>query len=373
MSKLFDITGKALSGEWGIDDENSNGTPVLRTTNFTNEGFIDFKNVVTRKINKKNIGEKYLRKGDIIVEKSGGSDKQPVGRVVYFEGQENTYLFNNFTGLLRIKDKEKWFPKYIFYSLYFNYRKGETRRFENKTTGLHNLKIDDYISQCEIKNIDIETQIKICKILDKIQESTKMLHVQATQCNDLIKARFIEMFGDPISNSKKLKTQPLKDVLVLKAGDFTAASDILDKPSTTHKYPCYGGNGIRGYVEKYNQDGEFSLIGRQGALSGNVQFASGKFKNTEHALLVTPILEMNSIWLNQLLLNLDLKRYQTGAAQPGLSVKNLQEIPIIVVSIDEQNQFASLVEQIDKSKLVVQKSLEKTQQLFDSLMQEYFG
>ena len=81
MAKLIEITGKALSGEWGKDDETGNGVPVLRTTNFTNEGIIDYNSVVTRTITKKNIGEKFLRKGDIIIEKSGGSDKFPVGRV----------------------------------------------------------------------------------------------------------------------------------------------------------------------------------------------------------------------------------------------------------------------------------------------------
>ena len=86
MAKLVEITGKAMSGEWGFDDETGNGIPVLRTTNFTNEGVVDYKNVVTRTIIKKNIDEKYLRPGDVIIEKSGGSDKQPVGRVVYFNG-----------------------------------------------------------------------------------------------------------------------------------------------------------------------------------------------------------------------------------------------------------------------------------------------
>ena len=75
MAKLIEITGKALSGEWGKDDETGNGIPVLRTTNFTNEGVIDYNSVVTRTITKKNIGEKFLRKGDIIIEKSGGSEK----------------------------------------------------------------------------------------------------------------------------------------------------------------------------------------------------------------------------------------------------------------------------------------------------------
>ena len=78
MAKLVEITGKAMSGEWGFDDETGNGIPVLRTTNFTNEGVVDYKNVVTRTIIKKNIDEKYLRPGDVIIEKSGGSDKQPL-------------------------------------------------------------------------------------------------------------------------------------------------------------------------------------------------------------------------------------------------------------------------------------------------------
>ena len=145
MAKLIEVTGKALSGEWGTEDVNGVGIPVLRTTNFTNEGIINYENVVTRTITKKNIEEKYLKYGDIIIEKSGGSDKQPVGRVVFFEGPEQKYLFNNFTGLLRVKDKEKWNPKYVFYTLFSNYRRGITKSFENKTTGLHNLKVDDYV------------------------------------------------------------------------------------------------------------------------------------------------------------------------------------------------------------------------------------
>lgn len=75
MAKLIDITGRVLSGEWGTDDELGNGIPVIRTTNFTNEGVINYNNVVTRRITKKNIDEKYLCNGDIIIEKSGGSDK----------------------------------------------------------------------------------------------------------------------------------------------------------------------------------------------------------------------------------------------------------------------------------------------------------
>ena len=231
----------------------------------------------------------------------------------------------------------------------------------------------DMLDTVDMPFPNISRQIEIVNMMRLLENIIDNRKRELVKLDELIKARFVELFGDPITNTKHLGTKDLKDVLILKAGDFTAASDISDGPTETHVYPCYGGNGIRGYVKEYNQEGEYSLVGRQGALSGNVQFAKGKFKNTEHALLVTPIIEMNSIWLNQLLLNLDLKRYQTGAAQPGLSVKNLQEIQIVMVPIADQNAFAEFVEQVDKSKVAVQKALDETQLLFDSLMQEYFG
>ena len=239
-------------------------------------------------------------------------------------------------------------------------------------TSIPQLTVPD-IKKNGIKLYAISKQEEIADQLEILDNIIKIRSQEIKKLDDLIKARFVEMFGDPVINSKNLATKELKNVIALKAGDFTAASDILDEPSESNPYPCYGGNGVRGYVAEYNQEGEYSLIGRQGALSGNVQYVNGKFKNTEHALLVTPLVEINSIWLNQLLLNLDLKRYQTGAAQPGISVKNLQEIPIVCVSIDEQNQFADFVRQIAKSKSVIEKSLKELETLQASLMQKYFS
>ena len=263
--------------------------------------------------------------------------------------------------VLRSKEKNANY-KYLYYAL-------KSAKIPNTGYNRH----FKWLKDVEINYPDSVKQEKIVDILDRVSDVIEKRKAELSYLVTLIKARFVEMFGDPIINSKGLETKELNEVLVLKAGDFTAASDISVEPTEINIYPCYGGNGIRGYVAEYNQEGEYSLVGRQGALSGNVQYATGKFKNTEHALLVKPIIRMNSIWLNQLLLNLDLKRYQTGAAQPGLSVKNLQDIQIIMVPIDEQRQFAAFVNEIDKSKSAVKKALDETQLLFDSLMQEYFG
>lgn len=242
--------------------------------------------------------------------------------------------------------KDAILPQYLYYVVKYMHLE---KYFSGAT--IPHIYFKDYKN--EQFNLDtLKKQAIIVKILGKCEEVIAARNKQLNALDELIQARFVEVFGDPVINSKNLRTMALKDVLRLKAGDFTAASDISDKLTETNKYPCFGGNGIRGYVTEYNQEGEYSLIGRQGALSGNVQFAKGKFRNTEHALLVIPMVEMNDIWLNQLLINLDLKRYQTGAAQPGLSVKNLQEISIIMVPITEQNQFADFVNQVNKSKFV---------------------
>ena len=398
MTKLLDITGKALSGEWGIDDDNGNGIPVLRTTNFTNEGIADLTNVVTRKINKNNIEYKYLRKGDIIIEKSGGSDKQPVGRVVYFDGPENIYLFNNFTGLLRIKNRKKWLPKYIFYSLYFNYRKGGTRRFENKTTGLHNLKIDDYVSKYDVKDISISLQTTMCNILDKIQEDINILQIQVSKYDELIKARFIEMFGDPIINSFRIETKPMTDVCEIIDGDrgknYPTADEFFDeeyclflnaKNVTSTGFNFDTCMFVTKEKDEALRKGKLSrgdiVLTTRGTL-GNLAFYT-KAVPFEHVRINSGmvILRMKQdivdemYFIEQFKMQLaDIReKIASGSAQPQLPISTMNKINILIPNIEKQRQFADFVRQIDKSKLAVQKSLEKTQQLFDSLMQEYFG
>ena len=218
MAKLIDITGKALSGEWGKEDEDGTGVPVLRTTNFTNDGIVNFSNVITRDISKNCKSEKFLRKGDIIIEKSGGSDKQPVGRVIYFEGEENKYLFNNFTGLLRVHNQKKWIPKFVFYSLFANYKQGGTRAYENKTTGLHNLKLDSYIQNTEIRDYAVDQQHCICTALDQLRRIIILRKSEINKLDELIKARFVEMFGDPVKNPFGLPLKKLSELGTLDRG-----------------------------------------------------------------------------------------------------------------------------------------------------------
>src|SRR5690606_12073038 len=100
----------------------------------------------------------------------------------------------------------------------------------------------------------------------------------------------------------------LSRVCDMQAGKFVSASDISEQPGHG-KFPCYGGNGLRGYTNSTTHSGEFPLIGRQGALCGNVKFARGEFHATEHALVASPKNGVNVAWLYHVLEVLELNQY----------------------------------------------------------------
>jgi len=134
----------------------------------------------------------------------------------------------------------------------------------------------------------------------------------------------------------------LKHICTMAAGKAKPTNDIKPEPFDGC-YPCFGGNGIRGYVDEYNQDGTYSIVGRQGALCGNINIASGKFYATEHAVVTTLFSGIDFIWSNHTLEALELNKYATGAAQPGLSVANVLNALVPVPPTCEQKRIGRIV------------------------------
>ena len=132
----------------------------------------------------------------------------------------------------------------------------------------------------------------------------------------------------------------LGDIFTLQAGKNITAKDISEKQDKTHCFPCYGGNGLRGYVSSYNREGRFPLIGRQGALCGNINEANGRFYATEHAVVVDTYCDTNIDWAINILLYLNLNQYATSTAQPGLSVATINEVMVPVPPLKEQQRIS---------------------------------
>lgn len=135
---------------------------------------------------------------------------------------------------------------------------------------------------------------------------------------------------------KEWKVCRIKDLVNLQSGTNLTTVEITD----SGHFPVYGGNGIRGYYHQYSNDGDFILIGRQGALCGNINYASGKFWATEHAVVCYPKRDFARIWLGELLRAMNLGQYSLSAAQPGLAVERIKNLKMPLPPIDEQQAIA---------------------------------
>lgn len=162
------------------------------------------------------------------------------------------------------------------------------------------------------------------------------------------------------------EVNPLGDVCSLKSGLGITSKDIDD--SSTYK--CFGGNGLRGYTQRYTHEGNYVLIGRQGALCGNIQYVSGRFFASEHALVATPSNFSNAMWLAVYLERMNLNQYSESSAQPGLSAEKLRILKLITPTNEEQTAIATILSDMDSELTALQQKLAKARSLKQGMMQQ---
>ena len=302
-----------------------------------------------------------VKKGDLLITSVG-----TIGNTWVSDGRKFYYKDGNITQII---DNDRINTKFISYLFKSDFIKNQ---YLKGTSGTAQIALSiEKLKKIVIPDFSLETQNKIVEVLDKAQDLIDKKIEQIDLLDELVKSRFIEMFGNPISNPKSWKTSLLGEICELKAGKNIKASEIYEE-QTEELYPCYGGNGLRGYVDRYSHNGNINLIGRQGALCGNVKYARGKFYATEHAVVTQPKIDINSYWLHFVLTELDLNRLSSGAAQPGLTVGALNKVEIIQPPIELQNEFAAFVEKVDSVRAAAEKSLQQLNDNFNSLMQKAF-
>ncbi|OOM14652.1 restriction endonuclease subunit S [Clostridium saccharobutylicum] len=386
--KLCDVFEKPLSGEWGVElEEGEKGVYVIRTTNFTNLGVLNLKDVVSRKIDIDKYQSKLLKMGDIIIEKSGGSPTQPVGRVVIFEeNNEEKYFCNNFTSILRPKSIIN--PKYSLYMMKDLYKRKKVLKYQNKTTGIINLKLNDYLNNTEVSIPDIDKQIRIATILDKSQKLIDKRKAQIEALDELVKSRFIDMFGDPVKNQKKLTKVELGKVGEWKTGGTPSRSNNeyyngniswLSSGELNNMY-CF--NSIEMITELAIKESSAKIIEKGSLLLGMYDTAALKSTinmiecSCNQAIAYSKLDEklVNTIYVYYCIqIGKDFyKSQQRGVRQKNLNLSMIKGLEILMPDLNSQNQFADFVNQIDKLKFEMQKSLEEMENNFNSLMQRAF-
>ena len=194
----------------------------------------------------------------------------------------------------------------------------------------------------------LEIQAEIARILDTFTELTAELTGELTarkQQYEYYRDALLS-FGDRAEERTTITT--LGEIFNMRAGRNISASNISSVPSGRRIYPCFGGNGVRGFVEDFSHDDKHVLIGRQGALCGNVQRVQGKFFATEHAVVVKANGEVNLDWAYHLLTHINLNQYASKSAQPGLAVGTLAKVKVAVPPIKVQIRIAGILDRFDK-------------------------
>jgi type I restriction enzyme S subunit len=135
---------ETLNGLWAGKKPPFITAGVIRNTNFTKSGRVDFSDVAWLEVEQKQLTQRQLRPGDIILERSGGGPKQPVGRVVYFAREDGPFSFSNFTSAIRVRDAEAFDSEFVFYGLLELYQSGRTEDIQRRTTGIRNLDFSAY-------------------------------------------------------------------------------------------------------------------------------------------------------------------------------------------------------------------------------------
>lgn len=384
---LLELFEKPLSGEWGTDSGNSI-VPVLRTTNFQKNGKLNFENLVYRNIDIKKNEIKILRYGDTIIEKSGGSPKQPVGRVVFFDKKETKDMFfsNNFTAILR--PKKNVHPKFAFYQLRYLYSRKEVIKFQNKTTGIINLKLNDYLKKTRISEFGYNVQQKIADILDLASLLIEKRKEQLEAMDQLIQSVFYEMFGDPVVNDKNWEMFNLSNLGELGRG-VSKHRPRNDEKLLGGEYPLIQtGDIANSYIYIYDYKSTYSKLG----LEQSKLWRKGTLCITIAANIAkTGILTFNSCFpdsvvgfianekTNSIFINVWFSFFQKiiensapESAQKNINLKILSNLSVIAPPIDLQNKFASIVEEIEAQKKVMEESLQEMENNFNALMQKAF-
>lgn len=170
---------------------------VIRNANFTKDFNLSFDNIEYLDVEEKQYKTRKLEKGDLIVEKSGGSEKQPVGRTVLFNKEDGDYSFSNFTSVIRIKNKNLILPEYLYNYILHVYLRGDMKAMQKATTGIHNIEFDKYLA-IQIPVLPLSEQETIVDTLDAIKAKVDRLQENydkiAKECDALKQAILKEVF-----------------------------------------------------------------------------------------------------------------------------------------------------------------------------------
>ena len=324
-----------------------------------------------------------LEDGDLLM--SHINSVQYLGRTVLYVKRPNETIIHGMN-LLRLKaNKDVIDPAYAKY--YFNGHlfRSELGKITKKSVNQASFTVKD-LKKIKIIIPPMSEQERIVFILDKIKIIIDNYQKQLEKYDELIKARFVEMFGDPNCNKNNLVK--ISDIGLLMSGGTPPRKEVNYFNGEIRWYSAgelnslYLGDSIEHISSKAIEESSAKLFKKSTLMIGMYDTAAFKMgilteesSSNQACANLQPSDRYNVIWLYYLfdIMKPKFLNERQGVRQKNLSLSKIKGFMVPYSETELQNQFADFVKQIDKSKFVVQKSLDKAQLLFDSLMQEYFG
>ena len=379
-----------INGLWIGKKEPFINVAVIRNTNFSKDCQLNLDKVAFIDVEVKQFASKKLKFGDIIIEKSGGSEKQPVGRPILFNISDGNYSFSNFTSTLRIKDNTEVNSAYLHKCLYAFYLKGETIKLQSKTTGLHNLNIKGYL-RLNIPLPPLSTQLAIVSELDKINELIRLKKEQLKDFDNLAQSLFYEMFGDPAENEKGWEVKKLGDISSIGTGStpnrknkdfYKNGTYPWVKSTEVCNLPIYS---VEEYITEealknsnctlYPPNTILMAMYGQGKTRGQIGLLKIEACTNQAVAAIMPTKEVvDEIFLSQhlMLMYEHIRNMARGGNQANLNLSIVKSIQIFLPPLSLQRLFAQRIEQIEREKSEVQKSIQDFETLLASRIQYWF-
>ena len=370
---------------------------VIRNTNFTKDCQLDDSDIVYLEVEQSQFQKRKLQYGDIILEKSGGGPKQPVGRVVIFDKTEGDFSFSNFTSVIRIKNKKEVDFNFLHRYLFLEYISGATEKMQSHSTGIRNLKFDEY-KEIEIPLPSLPEQQRIVSILDEVFAAISKAKANADQNLKNAKELF-ESYLQGVFENGNWEEKELGDLcLLITKGSSPKWQGIkyVDEPGILFVTSENVGEGKmllneRKYVEeKFNLKDKKSILKKGDVLTNIVGASIGRtaiydiddVANINQAVCIlrcNPKYILNNYLMNLLnspFLKKILHDNEVNTARANLSLGFFNKLSIPCPTIAEQQtivrQLDALRAETQKLEAVYQKKIDDLEELKKSILQKAF-
>ncbi|WP_429075757.1 restriction endonuclease subunit S [Aeromonas veronii] len=344
---------------------------VIRNTNFRKDGSLDDSDIAYLDVEAKKFEKRRLQYGDIILEKSGGGPKQPVGRVALFDKQEGLFSFSNFTSAMRVKDPQILNFRFLHKFLYWTYLSGVTEGMQSHSTGIRNLDGNAYKS-IEIAFPSLHEQQRIVTILNEAFEAIAAARANAEQNRQNACALF-----ESVLNSVEGKPAALGDYVTIKTGKLDANAAVEGG-----KYPFFTCSKEIYAIDKFAFDGEAILLAGNNAVGDfNVKHYRGKFNAYQRTYVITvnneDLLLYRFLYFQMLKSLKRFKEQSVGAGTKFLKLGMIKDLKISLPSPQEQIRIVSLLdsvlEETQRLESLYQRKIAALDELKQSLLQQAFS